>query len=150
MDNLDNSSNFQCEKCQSIFRQILRMQTTWSLNTNHQDAPDFIRMVMDTERCDEIFDLSRFRQKFVKIITPEGIARIQTYESTEDDQKRARYAMIHYDQYTKKHLAKALSWYNWFGHNIVDRYDRLVGFHGFLGSTYSTTKHSDKNDYNSK
>jgi len=125
------NNSIQCEKCQSIFRQILRMNSTWTPSQNN--APDFIREIMATEQCDTFFDLSAFRHGFVKIVTQDGIDRIQKYECNEQDKTRARYAMMHYDHYTKKHLTKSLSWSNWFGHKIVDRYNHWLGIDGFLG-----------------
>lgn len=116
------------------------MRSAWSSTANQQDAPDFIREVMGTERCDQYFNLSKFRQGFVNIITKEGVQRILEYKCTEQDKQRARYAMRHYDHYTEKKIAQTLSWSNWFGHNIVDRYDRLVGFSGFLGVTTELKK----------
>jgi len=121
----------ETEKCQFTYRQILRMNSTCSRTENN--VADFIREVMATEQCDTCSNLSAFRNGFRKIITQEGINRIQNYEWNEQDKARARYAMTHYQHDTEKHVAKTLSWSNWFGHKIVDRYNHWVGYNGFLG-----------------
>ena len=136
----------QCEKCQSIFRSILRMQSAWSSMVSQEDATDFIREVMETERCDEFSDLSSLREGVVDMITPEGVDRIRQYKCTPQDEKRARYAMRYYDYDVKKQVVKSLSWSNWLRYNIIDRYDRLVGFNGFLNTTCYKTKYGVRSE----
>lgn len=105
-----------CDKCQSAFLRILRNSDDYNFNKNTKiDRLDFIRDVMNTEKCDKFHNLSDFRKEYIDIITKDGVDRIMNfYDDISDyDYHRAGYSIKHNEYYTKIQVKKALSWPNY-------------------------------------
>lgn len=91
------------EKCQQLYMNLLA--------TNNQ-TPAYIREFLQTETCDDVFDLSNERQLLKQFIGPASIERITNYKEEEKDKRIARQAIIHYSYEHKNKLFYGLSFKN--------------------------------------
>lgn len=113
----------ESEKCQSMFRNLLTAKGL----ANNQSSCVYVRELTFTSRCDEIYDFSSIRKSYEALVGTAAMQRISAYKETEEDERRAEQAVMHYNNWTTLHLEYALTWPNWLWYQSVDRIERTVG-----------------------
>lgn len=117
-------ANEDRDKCQSIYRNLLQARGV----AVAQNPAVFIRELSETSRCDCFYDLGDVRRAYHAKVGKEGMDRIATFDETEKDEKRAQQAVVHYYDWTQRHLLKALDWSSMLWYYTVYKWDRTVAF----------------------
>lgn len=92
------------EQCQETYLNLLRM-----LNDKTIPAEYYLREWEETRSCDRFVDFRDVRGKTTRRVTEEAARRVLRFEQNDRDVERVKYAMIHYRDWHKTLLFRALS-----------------------------------------
>jgi len=125
-------------KCQYIFSNLLK--TLDGENDPQVSSSIFIReLLVETPRCDDISSLFDVRTAYeTKLASFDDsselnggiVARMKTGPGrlTSNDEEAASMVAYHYNEWTHDRLLASFSWSNWFGYQILKRWERTLGF----------------------
>jgi hypothetical protein len=97
------------DECQSIYWSLLLILEGKTANVS---AAHYLREWDETKRCDAFHDLSRERKSVETKMTVGAMTRIRDFGDGPQDADRALQTMIHYREWHRKSLMRALSWQN--------------------------------------
>ncbi len=118
-------------KCQSIFRNLLQAPSCAAVN---QAPAVFIRELAQTSRCDKYADLSSIRADYRQFVGSDCMDRILAYKETDDDERYAEQAVLHYHNWTTDNLYRALDWRGIWWYHTEHRFERTFGYLTLMGS----------------
>lgn len=99
-------------QCHNIFSNLYHFEG--------QSSRVYIRELMLTARCDEVYNFSDIRKSYADLVGTPAMKRITVFKETEEDERRAVQAVTHHSIWTTQHLESALTWPNWLWYQSVD------------------------------
>ena len=103
------------EKCQSVLRALLIAK--------NRDAATYFRELQQTTRCDDLHDFTLVRKEFRRMMEPDMVHRILSFQETERDKLIATHVM-HLNLVTiERKIVSALTWRNWVWYNSIFKLD---------------------------
>jgi hypothetical protein len=106
--------------CQSVIKNILHARGC--------NASVFIRELACTSVCDKHTDFTVIRKAYSDLVGEDSMQRIAAFAETEEDKRRAVQAVMHYSEWTRSRLIKALDLPNWVYYCTVGRMFAYVFF----------------------
>jgi hypothetical protein len=125
-----------CEKCQSIFWNLIRVIESGSSQHSVQNSTLYIREFFQTARCDPYSDLSKDREAYEKHLGKEALVNILNYKETEEDERKGAQAVLHYGYWNHKRLISSLNCGNWLYYHTFHQPTRLAEFVAIGGAAY--------------
>jgi hypothetical protein len=135
------------DKCNSIYWNLLELLDKF----DSLDSTNYIRELMETNRCDKYNNLSQLRQdvrthigeeSFLRIIREKKYSNdINTYQiEKQEDEERANGTLMHYHYWHRKNLAKCLPFHFRIYYETVFQTGRFGLFLGLFGGTAGAYK----------
>eukprot|EP00195_Chlamydomonas_chlamydogama_P012256 CAMPEP_0202902034 /NCGR_PEP_ID=MMETSP1392-20130828/15963_1 /ASSEMBLY_ACC=CAM_ASM_000868 /TAXON_ID=225041 /ORGANISM="Chlamydomonas chlamydogama, Strain SAG 11-48b" /LENGTH=150 /DNA_ID=CAMNT_0049588715 /DNA_START=157 /DNA_END=609 /DNA_ORIENTATION=+ len=124
-------------KCQSIYRNLLQAR---GVSQEKSAASVFLRELQHTDRCDTYYDFKKIRKAYHDLVGRDSLSRIKAYEETEQDERRAEQALVHYHDFTQANLVRALDWQGWLWFHTIYKAERTVAWVTMAGGAYGGWK----------
>lgn len=114
------------DKCQTIFYNLAYIAAVGGM------PKVFLREFWQTTRCDDYHNFSSLRKDYVSHMGRTTLDRIMTYKEDYTDAEKATQTVVHYADWTKSELLKALTFPKWIKFKIHYVLDGAVGAGTFL------------------
>lgn len=117
------------QKCISIYDNLLDARG----QGREVPATAYIREFMDTARCDSFHNLSEPRSAYERMLNatdPQRLKRVMDYKETDQDEKVAAQAALHYHNYHNKVLADGLPFPRRVWHKVVGSAEPVLALVG--------------------
>lgn len=105
-----------CDKCQSIFLNLIRIIDS---DSNQKSSSYYIREFFQTARCDTFSDFSKDREAYKKHIGNAALENILNYKETDEDKRKGAQAVLHCRYWNRSSLISSLDFKNWLYYHTI-------------------------------